>query len=111
MKRRRPKKPKKGNHEDVAGIRYTRYIPTPDDWYPTFDDGTVRVQVSNNTKLWKTPAIRVSVWGNDDDGMEKDHHFDTEKEARSAFYHLVRTVNNWAIVSKQMLRDLGFIRA
>lgn len=46
----------------------SRHIPTNDDWYPTYDDGTVVGGVHVLSSL----ELRICFWGNDDCGMELD---------------------------------------
>lgn len=108
---RKASKLQRGDHADLTGLQYTRRVPTPDDWHPTAEDGTVRVRVENTTRVWGTPALRVSVWGLDDTGMERDEHFDRAEDAAAAFRRRVREVNGWALVTMTMLRELGFTRA
>jgi hypothetical protein len=97
----------KGRREDLPE-RYTIHIPTPENWYPTYEDGTVRVSVLNVTSTWGRPAVRVVVWGADDYGMVRDEYLATAEEARECFARRVREVTNWGLVSGQMLKDLGF---
>lgn len=81
--------------------RKSIFIPTPDDWYPTFDDGTVRcsfVKLSDGN-------YRISVWGNDDFGLEKDSADLTTMRL------LWRKISKMAIITQQQLYDLGFINA
>lgn len=56
---------------------------TNDDWYPNYENNTVRLQYIG---LLSDGKYRVAVWGNDDFGFEKD--FDTESEAISMFRQL-----------------------
>ena len=87
-------------------------IPTPDEWYGTYEDGTVKVSVINLTS-WNNekPCIRVCVWGNDDFGLEKDTYFENNEEVQTFFDSKVKEVNGWSIVTIKMLREMGFVGA
>jgi hypothetical protein len=52
-------------------MKKTKRVKTPDNFYRTFDDGTVEVSLHRDSgggdRMW-----RVSIWGDDDDyGLEK----------------------------------------
>jgi len=52
----------------MNGKKRQKQVTTPDDWYPTATDGTVRVSLMHDSPgafNW-----RVAVWGDDDFGME-----------------------------------------
>jgi len=86
-----------------------RRISTPDDWYPTYPDGTVRVEVIDMTPFSKKgPGIRVCVWGSDDYGSKRDEFFDTEEENIAAFEARLLEIEGWNSVTKKMLIDMGF---
>ena len=91
--------------------QYERYIPTPDQWYPNYPGDTVRVRVSDVTTIWDTLAIRISVWGGDDCGMELDEYFTTHREKNKAYKHWCSLIESWQSISKQQLTDAGFVRA
>ena len=58
-----------------------KFVTTPDDWYPTFEDQKVRVRLYTpqaEGKKWL-----VCVWGADDFGMER--YVDTRQEAVGLF--------------------------
>lgn len=90
---------------------FERYIPTLDDWYPTYDNGTVRVKVNDVRWLWDELAIRVCAWGADDFGLELDLRFASHEEVEAAFAHWVETVKGWESVTQQQLKALGFVPA
>lgn len=93
--------------------RFSVNIPTPDDWCPTLEDGTVEVQVMrlHSYTPKDKPAIRTCVWGGDDTGMERDEYFTSWQEADEVYLWRVREVSGWAIVTFKMLEDLGFVPA
>lgn len=70
-------------------------------WFPNFPDGRVRAKVGGPERDGK---FRVSVWGDDDFGMEREG-FDTEEEALRVFDSLPD------VIEKQHLRALGFVNA
>lgn len=88
--------------------RYDKFLPTTDDWYPNYDNDMVKVSVILTTEIWGKPSVQFCVWGNDDFGMERPEYFATKKEARQKYKEIVRTINNWSIVTKEMLKDLNF---
>lgn len=90
--------------------RFAVNIPTPDDWCPTLEDGTVEVQVLrlHSFAPEDKPAIRTCVWGGDDLGMERDEYFTSWAEADEAYLRRIREVSGWGIVTFKMLKDLGF---
>lgn len=57
--------------------------------------------------LW---FVRISFWGNDDTGIEKDFYFHDEKDAREQYFRLVSYLNNIAIVCRDdLLKYSGFV--
>ena len=99
--------------KDYDPRKYKRFalnIPTPDDWCPTLEDGTVEVAVIrlNCIMPGDKPAIRTMVWGGDDMGLERDETFETWEEAEEVYLRRVREVSGWGIVTFKMLTDLGF---
>lgn len=78
--------------------RYFCYIPSPDSWYPNYEDGTVRVGFDSKNNYFK-----VSVWGADDFGLEKE--FTTRLEA----IELYRKLSKCSIITIKQLKELGFI--
>ena len=80
----------------------TRYLPSPEDWYPSYPDGTVRA-----LGFWRPRERwgRVCVWGMDDTGFERDF---VDREALS---REVAWVAGLAYVTRQMLTDRGWRRA
>ena len=87
------------------------FIPTSDDFYPNFPGSTVRVRVTETLRIWKTAAVRTSVWGADDCGFERDEHFDSAKDMRRCFRDRVLEVKRWRAITKEMLILSGFVRA
>ena len=113
---RKPKKQRAKSKAEVEAVReenwdYDISVPTPDDFYPTYEDGTVKVSVMRLPYPRKPETIRTCVWGGDDTGYDRDESFRTKKEARLCFERRVKEVNGWGIVTVQMLLDLGFVHA
>ncbi len=76
---------------------------TTDDWHPSFElkDGAMLVQVSFS-KWDDGDGFHVSVWGDDDCGME----LDTENENQA--FNIFLQVIGMEFVNMKPLRDLGF---
>jgi hypothetical protein len=89
---------------------YERYIPTPDDWYPSFlrDDGVFAWGRVSMRKLTAGTLVRVSFWGNDDFFIEREHRLENFESAISLYESLVRWMANLAYVSWKDLYKLGF---
>jgi hypothetical protein len=83
-------------------------VPTPDDWNPTLEDGTVEVSVLIMLPSTGGFDIRTCVWGGDDTGMERDETCADSTEMLKCYLRRVEEVSNWGMVTKQMLKDLGF---
>lgn len=94
--------------------RIEKMMRTSDDWHPNFPGEYVRV---NFIKLRPGCAgqflggYRVCVWGDDDEGMEKDflvEHMPWKKAKREAYtlYHSLKEP-----ITKQGLKALGFVPA
>lgn len=98
---RKPGKPK----------RFECHISTTDQWYPNYPDDTVRVCVMDCTNIWGQLAIRTSVWGDDDYGMERDEYFTTHRDKNKAYKARCKEVQSWQCVTKDNLKKLGFVRA
>jgi hypothetical protein len=92
------------------------FKPTRDDWYPSYGccagEGIDNAQFPHKLvrvvlHLWPAPSgrVRVSVWGADDTGMERD--FDGEFAARTVW----ETILAHEFVSKHELTRLGFVHA
>lgn len=86
--------------------KLTAMCPTVDDWYPNYPNDEVKVRCSlnltfGNQGVWH----RVSVWGDDDCGMEIDFHGTDKKDTAIQVYHMV--LCNLP-VSKTKLKLLGF---
>lgn len=95
-------------------VKSVRFVPTPDDWYPTLPDGLVRGSVFIDTEvsraLYGNYFVRISFWGGDDCGIERDFFFDDVDEALIHYECWLRWLNNIAIVVREDLMSLGFKR-
>jgi len=93
-------------------MQTTRHIPTPDDWYPTAKDGTVRSSVMID-KRYKCCGYwgRICFWGDDDFGLEVDKYFDKSSEAKAWFKRQSKWLNNLAIICQDDLIKMGFYNA
>ena len=91
-------------------MRFLVFKETSDDWYGNYIVTSpyvkelVEVEFHGNiaAPLEPVPFYRVSVWGNDDCGMEFD--CDNEKLALSVFMEVI----GWDDVKMEKLSDLGF---
>lgn len=88
--------------------KFTLNIPTPDNFCGTYPDGTVVVYVTTRSEPF---SVTTSVWGTDDFGFLKDEIFQTQAEAEDCFQRRVKEVQQWAIVTIKMLKELGFVGA
>lgn len=81
------------------------YKETTDDWCPNFHGNLVEVTFHGNITRPKQdiPVYRVSVWGNDDLGME----FDTEDE-KTALTIFMQVIG-LKYVTFVDLKQLGFV--
>ena len=80
-----------------------RRIPTPDNWCPTAENGTVEA----SCMILSDGYFRVCFWGEDDLGYELNFREHTG-ELRESW---IRWVSNLGIVTQRMLIELGFERA
>lgn len=78
-----------------------RYIPTPDNWYPNYQDNTVRGRVLPLSD----GALRICFWGADDYGLELDV---PEGWDAGTQRHWERWLDNLAIIDQETLRKMGF---
>ena len=88
--------------------RIVRFKKTQDDWCPNYPNNEVKVVCSTNMehegKVWH----RVSVWGDDDLGMEIDFFGkDGMKKAGDMFLKVIKL----KFVNKNVLKQLGFVMA
>jgi hypothetical protein len=72
---------------------------TEDDWYGNFENNTVKLTYHPQLADGK---YRVSIWGNDDFGIDKD--FDSPAEAEEVFCKLKIK----KVINKNDLYALGF---
>jgi len=91
----------KQQHSGLTPRRfYEAYVQTTDDWYPNWEGNTVCVSVV----LLNPPGIRISIWGADDDGMERDSTTITVAEA-------IEFVKSMPVpITKEWLESVGFVR-
>lgn len=82
-----------------------RFKKTQDNWFPNYRDDVVRVTFHGNIGSSEDPCCRVSVWGEDDCGMEYD--CDTESEAWNIFLQVI----NMKYVNKAALKEMRFMFA
>lgn len=90
---------------------FSREVPTPDDWHPTFADGTVHVRVFLKAEgLERVPErgwLRASVWSGDDTNMARNW-YGTLDELREIYLREVRYFANLAITTFRDLEARGF---
>lgn len=86
------------------------YWPTCDEWYPCFDRNTVLIRLSEQT-IDNNIFIRLSVWGADDFGMEKDF-YSTLKEKNKKIKQLKNFIKTFPNpLSVEWLKQEGFMMA
>jgi hypothetical protein len=99
---------KKYRPNDSTYEREELMRPTTDDWCPNYPNDEVKVRCTLNMehqgKIWH----RVSVWGADDLGMERDFHGTDEKDLAVELY---RTVVRNPPVTFAKLKLLNFVNA
>jgi len=82
----------------------TILIKTTDDWCPNFNDDEVRLSVD---RLIGMPiTYRVSVWGADDLGMEKDFTMPNPEEEAVRLFEKIKRMES---VSFDILKGFGFV--
>lgn len=83
-------------------MKHTKRVKSPDNWHPSFDDGTVEVNLhyykQEGRKKW-----RLSVWGDDDFGMEID-----DLDINKAF-EIFRKIDDG--ITQKRLKEIGFVLA
>jgi len=98
----------------AATIRLSQRIQTTDDWYPTRNDGTVRMSLFCCNRVNGTAYAIVSVWGDDDTGMEIQFSSESWAECVSKFLQWKKEFYNtmgYTPVTMEKLRMLGFYPA
>lgn len=88
--------------------RVEQYKPTQDDWCPNFPNNTVVVSLLTNMKFDGKVWHRVSVWGNDDCGMEREFY---TKAARDEARRVYEEVIALPYVNMRTLKTMGFVSA
>lgn len=89
------------------------FVPVQEDWYPSFTihyQGEIRlVRVTLHTScLFQDPSfIRVSIWGADDCGMEKDYPPNKIDDARADWLMVVQKKD----LTRDWLKEHGFVNA
>lgn len=78
--------------------------PTTDDWFPCFPRSTVRVRVST----LRDGCVRVSFWGADDFGLERDIPNATPQIIADQITWVRQLPNP---VTQKWLRAQGFVNA
>lgn len=92
----------------LSGNRATAFVPTTDDWSPSYALGTPCYPTNEESPKYVRVSLhphiaRVCVWGGDDTGMECD--FENESDARRVFFHLLQLpVVNFADLVKLQFR-------
>ena len=89
------------------------FVPVDEDWYPSFTieyQGIiklVRVTLHECTLFFNPPFTRVSIWGADDCGMEKDYPATDFEKARADWLMVVQNKN----LTRKWLYEQGFVNA
>ncbi len=81
---------------------YVTTRPTPDDWSPTFEDGTVEIHMQARKWAPENPTwCQISIWGGDDFYLVK--RFDSEESMLREFNRIP------LIIFQSDLLNKGFI--
>jgi hypothetical protein len=100
--------------------KFSKMVPTKDDFCPTFPEGTVQCSVyfspetvhfDSAKNKTKKPCVMMSVWGDDDFGFERLEYFDNKGVAKSTFRKRKEEVSKWTSVTIDGLRKIGFLPA
>lgn len=85
--------------------------PTPDNWYPTFDDGCVEIRgFVQDTNFGKdTCWVKITASGDDDFSLEKEFH-GSYGTCTEWYRQMSRYFNSCSMVNQKMLLDMGFVR-
>ena len=75
----------------------SKHVKTNEDWYPSYDDNTIKVNFKHIVKN----MYLISVWGDDDFGMEK--YCDTRLEALEIY----KKIDDY--ITKKQLKFMGFV--
>jgi len=101
----------KKNKELHKKWHFSKQVKTPDDFCPSFPDGTVSCSVILMSEFHKMkPCVRVCVWGDDDFGLARDEFFDNNGTAKTIFRKRKMEVSKWNNITKKQLKEAGFIR-
>ena len=100
----------KNKQQRVITTHRDLYWPTSDEWYPNYQRNTVRVRIHDQT-TGDNVFVRVSVWGADDCGMERDVYVVLHDKQRviKELCALVDSLPN--PLTKTWLRSQGFVNA
>lgn len=87
------------------------FWPTSDDWYQNHARNTVQVRVSSQSTDGQG-FVRLSVWGADDFGMERDLHGATAAELQQHLATQLHTADHLPNpLTQEWLTQQGFVRA
>ena len=93
---------------DIASIKWTTIKFTQDEWYGNstkLHNGKPTRTVEVSEHLYNDGTGRISIWGNDDFGLEKEYN--THEEAKATF----DIIKKMEYVNIQPLKDMGFFNA
>lgn len=85
--------------------------PTPDNWYPTFDDGCVEISgsVRKNTQGREPYVASIIASGDDDFSLEKEFH-GSYGACVEWYRQMKRDMDAASKVNQKRLLDMGFVR-
>ncbi len=89
------------------------FVPVNENWYPSFKIDyqgeilLVRVTLHETTLSFDPPFTRVSVWGADDCGMEKDYLATEFAQAKEDWLKVIQQKN----LTRKWLNEQGFVNA
>ena len=92
-------------------------VEAVEDWYPCFENHTVRVKLTeyvepvDAARRATRPAFRLSVWGADDTGMERDARCDPKERDELRATLLAEWDQIPSPLSRSWLKEHGFVNA
>jgi hypothetical protein len=124
QRRREPPKPYNLESSVVSrlpicpGVKCGVYKETSDSWYPSYEMseefGSQRLVRVSFGKTGPSPQLeagewRVSVWGADDCGMERDYPLN--KQGRDEAWNMFVFIISLPNITMRLLKDMGFVSA
>ncbi len=95
---------------------FSKFVPTPDNWHPSiyihdkmFVSGGISISFCPGED--KEYCVRVSFWGDDDDGRELELYFEDKKMAYRKYNSLKKWLDSLKSITFKTLKEKGFVNA